>query len=77
MYVTVLLMQVKLLLQSSLSKVPEALSLLWAGLPHPQLYLAAALEVWPELCLPLLYSTPNVPRQVLNYTVDYTCNLLR
>ncbi len=70
-------MQVKLLLQSSLSKVPEALSLLWAGLPHPKLYLTTALEVWPELCLPLLYSTPNVPRQVLNYAVDYTCNLLR
>lgn len=71
--------QIKLLLQSSISKVPEALSLLWVGLPHPQLhpFAAAILGAWPKLCLPLLYSTSNVPKQVLSYAVGYTCLLLR
>ena len=59
-----------------MSKVPEALSLLWVGMPHPKLHPFTAVRTWPTLCLPILQLT-NIPKQVFNYTVDYTSQLLR
>lgn len=71
-----LLFQIKLYLDSNISKVPEALSLLWAGMPHPKLHLFSAVRTWPTLCLPVLQQT-NIPKQVFNYAVDYTCLLIK
>lgn len=68
--------QVGLLLQSCLNKVPEALSLLWAGLPHPLSHPSISLRAWHQLCLPLLHSVSNVPRQVLMFAVQYSRSLL-
>lgn len=68
--------QVGLLLQSCLNKVPEALSLLWTGLPHPLSHPSISLRAWHQLCLPLLHSVSNVPRQVLMFAVQYSRSLL-
>ena len=70
------LFQIKILLDSNISKVPEALSLLWVGLPHPRLHPATSVDTWTELCLPLLQRS-NVPRQVFSYAVTYTCTLIK
>jgi len=68
--------RIGLLLQSCLNKVPEALSLLWAGLPHPLSHPSISLRAWHQLCLPLLHSVSNVPRQVLMFAVQYSRSLL-
>ena len=72
----VYIFQIKLLLDSNISKVPEALSLLWVGMPHPKLHPFTAVRTWPTLCLPILQQS-NIPKQVFNYAVDYTSLLLR
>ncbi len=69
-------LQIKRCLESNISKVPEALSLLWVGLPHPRLHPLTVMRTWPDLCCPLLQRS-NVPRQVFSYAVDYTCLLIR
>ena len=68
--------QIKINLESNISKVPEVLSLMWVGLPHPKLHPFTAMRTWPQLCAFLL-QRGNVPRQVFNYAVDYTCLLIR
>ena len=68
--------QVALLLQSCRNRVPEALSLLWAGLPPPTSSTPSSLRVWHRLCLPLLTSAENVPRQVFSFVAGYSCTML-
>ena len=75
-FFVVLSMQINIHLQSNMSKVPEALSLLWVGLPHPKLHPQTAIRAWPELCLPLFQQT-NVPRQVFSHALYYTDMLFR
>lgn len=75
-WVWLISLQIKLHLESNISKVPEALSLLWAGMPHPKLHPFTAVRTWPILCLPILKQS-NIPKQVFNYAVDYSTLLMK
>ena len=69
--------KIRILLQSCGTKVPESLSLLWAGLLCPKLHPLLSLSAWQYICLPFLHQIQSVPRQVFGYCLSYTSLLLR